>query len=162
MNERIRAKEIRLIDEQGTQVGVVSLEEGLKLAKDKDLDLLMVSDATMPPVCKIIDYGQFKYEQHKREKLARKSVKSQVIKELKLSSKISPNDYNVRLTLGKKFLGKGYKLKISLLFKGREIEHIELGKKVINNFLKDIQEYGKPANDLSKSGRMLSVVISPK
>jgi translation initiation factor IF-3 len=126
------------------------------------LDLLLISDSSNPPVCKIVNFGQYKYAQQKKEKLARKNTKIQVIKELKFSPKISDHDYNVRLRSGIKFLQKGNLLKVSVFFKGRERSHPELGKDLLNRYLDDIKEYGEVSTGLTQSHRSLYLIISPK
>ena len=126
------------------------------------MDLLLISDSSNPPVCKIVNFGQYKYAQQKKEKLARKNTKVQVIKELKFSPKISEHDYNVRLRSGVKFLQKGNLLKVSVFFKGRERSHPELGKDLLNRYLDDIKEYGEVSTGLTQSHRSLYLIISPK
>lgn len=122
----------------------------------------MISPSATPPVCKIVDFGQFRYEQQKKEKKAKKNTKVQVIKELKLSPKISDHDYNVRLKSGIKFLQKGNLLKIAVFFKGRERSHPELGKDLLKRYTEDIKEYGEVTTGLTQSHRSLYLVINPK
>tara|TARA_Y100000591_G_scaffold328360_1_gene354685 strand:+ start:1799 stop:2176 length:378 start_codon:yes stop_codon:yes gene_type:complete len=125
------------------------------------MDLLLLSDNASPPVCKIVDYGQFMYHQKKKEKQSKRS--GQVIKELKLSHKISSHDYNVRINQAIKFLNKKFKVKITVVFRGREIVFRDnLGMEMVLRFLSDIEEYGIKDNDIVKSGRNLSVMINPK
>ena len=132
------------------------------MASSEGLDLLLISDASNPPVCKIVNIGQYRYAQQKKEKLAKKNTKIQVIKELKFSPKISDHDYNVRLRSGIKFLQKGNLLKVSVFFKGRERSHPELGKDLLNRYLEDIKEYGEVSTGLTQSHRSLYLIISPK
>ena len=120
----------------------------------------MISETANPPVCKIINYGQFMYHQKKKEKQTKKSA--QVIKELKMSPKISANDYNVRLTKGIEFLKKKYKIKLTIFFRGREIVHKDLGETVLNRFIADISEFGVPDKDITKSGRQMIAIINAK
>ena len=162
LNNAIRAEEVRVIDNKGAQVGIIKLKEALNLAEEKELDLLLISPDAKPPVCKLINYSQFKYEQQKKEKLARKSNKGNILKELKMSPKISDNDYNVRLKRGKEFLTKGFKLKMTIFFKGREIVHSGLGHDVINRYIEDIEEYGNADAPPVQAKRLITVVISPK
>ncbi|MFC1616821.1 translation initiation factor IF-3 [Candidatus Margulisiibacteriota bacterium] len=161
INEQIKANEVRLIDEKGTQIGVVSIEQARSQAEAVGLDLLLISAEAKPPVCRIVDFGQFRYQQQKKDKQSKKSSKTQVLKELKMSPKISEHDYNVRLTSAKKFLGKKYTVKLAIFFKGREITHPQLGKDLINRFLDDVKEVGNAACDMSTSGRIFSVMINP-
>ena len=123
---------------------------------------MLVTQDTKPPVCKLIDYGQFRYEQRKKEKLAKKSNKGQVVKEVKLSPKISDHDYQVRVDRGEKFLQKGYKVKLSLFFRGREIAHPQLGRDVMTRYLGDIDEVGTADTAISTAPRQMTVMISPK
>ena len=132
------------------------------MAKDQDLDLLMISDQSNPPVCKIVDFGQFRYHQQKKDKKAKKNTKTHVIKELKLTPKISDHDYNVRITSCIKFLKKGYQVKITVFFKGREMSHPEIGKDLLNRFKEDINEYGDVSTDVTHSFRTLYLILNPK
>jgi translation initiation factor IF-3 len=120
----------------------------------------MISENASPPVCKIIDYGQFMYQQKKKEKQTRKSA--QVTKELKMSPKISDHDYNVRLTRGITFLKKRYKIKLTIFFRGREIVHRSLGETVLNRFVKEISEFGIADKEIMKSGRQMIAIINPR
>lgn len=143
-------------------MGVLPIQEALSLAKEKDLDLLMISEQAIPPVCKIVNFGQFRYQQQKKEKLAKKNTKAQVIKELKLTPKISDHDYNVRLKNGIKFLKKGNLIKIAVFFKGRERAHPEIGKALLNRYKDDIKEYGDVTTSLTQGHRTLYFIINPK
>jgi translation initiation factor IF-3 len=140
---------------------VVSLEQARTMATQEGLDLMLVSDAAVPPVCKLVDFGQFKYQQAKRDKQQRKSTKSQVTKELKVGHKISDHDYQVKLAKGREFLEKRYKLKITVMFRGREIMHIELGRKIISRYIEDVKDLGT-GDEVVQSGKSLGVMINPK
>lgn len=161
-NQHIKAKEVRIIGSQGEQLGVMPIQRALDLATTEKLDLLLISDQANPPVCKIVDFGQFRYQQQKKEKLVKKNTRAQVTKELKLSPKISDHDYNVRLKSGIKFLQKGYLIKVAVFFKGREMSHPELGKDLLNRYKEDIKEYGEITTTLTQGHRTLYVVINPK
>lgn len=161
MNDRIRAKEVRLIGSDGSQVGVVSIDEARRMSTEEGLDLLLLSEEATPPVCKLVDFGQFKYELRKKEKLARKGSKAQITKELKMSPKISDHDYNVRFNAGRKFLEKSYSVKLTIFFKGREMAHVEIGRAVLDRYLVDISEYGSQIGDVVRGARTLSVMIAP-
>jgi translation initiation factor IF-3 len=140
---------------------VVSITEARKLSSEKNLDLLLLSSNASPPVCKIVNYGQFMYHQKKKEKQSKKTT--QVIKELKMSHKISVHDYNVRINQAVKFLSKRFKVKLTIVFRGREIVFRDnLGVEIVKRFINDIEEYGIKDNDIVKSGRNLSVLINPK
>lgn len=154
--------EVRLIGSNGEQVGVVKTKEALSMAKDEGLDLIMISASANPPVCKIINFGQFRYNEQKKEKNAKKNSKVQVIKELKFSPKISEHDYQVRLKSGIKFLKKGNLVKASIFFKGRERSHPEIGKDLLNRYINDIKEYGDVSTGLTYSHRSLYLIINPK
>jgi translation initiation factor IF-3 len=163
INEKIRAKEVRLIDDEGKQLGVVSLAEAREMAESKGLDLLLVSKDVEPPICKLINYGQFLYQQKKKSKQNKAGKSANVIKEIKLSHKISIHDYNVRVNAAKKFLGKKNKVKLTIFFRGREITYRDnLGVQTAERFLEDILDYGSKDNDIVKSGRNLTVLINPK
>ena len=130
------------------------------MAKDAGLDLVLVADKATPVICKLIDYGQFRYES--RKKRSQSKVVKDVLKEVKVSCKIADGDYKVRLKRAHDFLTKGYKVKVSLFFRGREIVHADLGVKVMERFVEDSVDYGKPlSNDIKLSGRNLSVVLAP-
>ena len=140
---------------------MVSITEARKLSSEKNLDLLLLSSNASPPVCKIVNYGQFMYHQKKKEKQSKKTT--QVIKELKMSHKISVHDYNVRINQAVKFLSKRFKVKLTIVFRGREIVFRDnLGVEIVKRFINDIEEYGIKDNDIVKSGRNLSVLINPK
>ncbi len=161
MNHQIRAKEVRLIGYEGKQVGVVDIKDAQRQAEDQGLDLLLVTQDANPPVCKIVDIGQYKYEERKKEKQARKGSRQQVVKELKMSPKISDHDYQVRLTQAKKFLDKLYTVKLSIFFKGRAITRKELGVEVIKRFIEDIKEVGTPTSQISSAHRSLCIMFGP-
>jgi len=159
-NHQIRAKQVRVINTDGSQVGVVSIEEGIKTAENQGLDLLLISPDTDPPVCKIVDLGQHKYEQSKKNKNAKKS-KAQVIKEIKLSPKISENDLQTKVKLGKKFLTKSYQIKLSVFFKGRENARKEMGVVVMQKYLDEIGDLGTQQGEIAAGHRSLYIIIQP-
>ena len=166
-NRQIRAKEIFLIDEEGTQIGVISIEEALKRADDAGVDLVEVNPMAKHPVCKIMDYGQFKYEQEKKahkQKVAQKKVDT---KGVRLSVRISKNDYDLRIRMGKKFLEKGHKLKIELILKGRERQHPAKAAEVIRGYVAELNKDEAlniiPEQDLTKQGgRFIMIVVNKK
>ena len=160
INEQIRAREVRVVEESGNQLGVITIQDARRISTEKGLDLVLISENAVPPICKLVDYGQFMYQQKKKSKQGKKSV--QVTKELKMSPKISEHDYQVRLNQGFKFLEKKYKIKLTIFFKGREIVHSELGYELANRYINDIKELGNAENQPSMSGRSLIVIISPK
>lgn len=136
INEGIRAAEVRLISDNGDQLGVLPLEDAMSMALDKGLDLVLMSPGAKPPVCKIMDYGKYRFEQSKREKEARKKQNVIEIKEVRLSPSIEEHDINVRIKNARKFLKQGNKVKVSIRFKGRQMAHTKLGFDVMNNFAK--------------------------
>ena len=153
---------MRIIGNKGEQIGIVPIDKALELAKSENLDLLLISNQSNPPVCKIVDFGQFKYEQQKKEKRSKKNSKVQVTKELKLSPKISSNDYNVRLTNGIKFLKKGYNIKVLVFFKGREMTHPEIGKDLLKRFKDDIIQFGDEITKVTFAHRSMYMILGPK
>ena len=134
INEQIRDKEIRLISENGEQLGIMSAREALKIAQEAELDLVKIAPMAKPPVCKIIDYGKYKYEQTRKEKEARKKQKTVEIKEVRLSPNIDTNDLNTKINNAKKFISKGNKVKVTLRFRGREMAHVQQSKHILDDF----------------------------
>jgi len=161
-NERIRAKEIRLIGEEGEQIGIVPTSEGLKLAKEKNLDLVEVAPRAEPPVCRIMDFSKYKYDQEKKERLARKKQRMIRIKEIRLKPNIEEHDYQTKLRHLKRFLTRGDKAKISLMFKGREMAHIDTGRQLMDRFIKDLSELAEVEKPPSLEGREMVMLIAPK
>lgn len=162
INEQIRDKEIRLIGENGEQMGVMPVKEALGMAQESELDLVMISPNAKPPVCKIVDYGKFRYEQMRREKEARKKQKVTEVKEIRLSPNIDMNDLNTKANQARKFLTKGDKVKVSLRFRGREMAHVNVGREILNDFfekLEDIAVVDKPAK---MEGRSMVMILTEK
>ncbi len=150
MNEDIRFKEVRLIDSNGEQLGIVSSNRALEIAREKRLDLVSIAPNAKPPVCKIIDYGKYKYELTKKEKEAKKKQRIINVKEIRLSPNIDTHDLEVKAGQGSKFLQSGDRLKVSVRFRGRQLGHTEIGRKVLDKFLEIVSPYG----DLEKAPRM--------
>ncbi|HJD41924.1 MAG TPA: translation initiation factor IF-3 [Candidatus Mediterraneibacter quadrami] len=162
INEQIRDREIRLISENGEQLGIMSAREALKIAQEAELDLVKIAPMAKPPVCKIIDYGKYKYEQTRKEKEARKKQKTVEIKEVRLSPNIDTNDLNTKINNAKKFISKGNKVKVTLRFRGREMAHVQQSKHILDDFaetLSDIASVEKPAK---MEGRAMSMVLTEK
>lgn len=162
INGQIRDKEVRLIGEDGDQLGIMSSREAQKLAEEANLDLVKISPKANPPVCKIVDYGKYKYELARKEKEAKKKQKTVDIKEVRLSPNIEANDLNTKINNARKFLTKGNKVKVTLRFRGREMAHAMQSKKVLDNFaaqLEDISTIEKPAK---MEGRSMSMVLTEK
>ncbi len=139
MNERIRSREVRLIDDEGNNHGVVATNKALQMAEDKDLDLVVVSQNQEPPVCKIMDYGKYKYELEKKAKEAKKKQHVVTIKEIKVRYKIDTHDYLVRINNIKKFIAQGNKVKVVVMLRGREMQHSKLAFDLANKFIEDLK-----------------------
>ncbi len=161
MNDRIRCPEVRLIGAEGENVGVVSPERALELAENAGLDLVEISPNAEPPVCKIMDFGKYKYEQQKRESEARKKQKIIEIKEIKFRPGTDTHDYDVKMRNVFKFLENGDKVKITLRFRGREMAHLNLGRELLERVAEDVQEMGKVENMPKMEGRQMTMMIGP-
>ena len=162
INEQIRDKEVRLIGEDGEQLGIVPGKEALRLAQEAELDLVKIAPTAKPPVCKIIDYGKYRYELARKEKEAKKKQKVIEIKEVRLSPNIDTNDLNTKVNNAKKFIGKGNKVKVTLRFRGREMAHVQSSKHILDDFaalLEDVAVVEKPAK---MEGRSMSMVLTEK
>ncbi len=162
LNEQIRDKEVRLIGENGEQLGIMSSRDALKLAKEAELDLVKIAPNAQPPVCKIIDYGKYRYEQARREKEAKKKQKVIEIKEVRLSPNIDENDLNTKINAARKFIQKGDRVKVTLRFRGREMSHMAQSKHILDEFaekLADVAVIEKPAK---VEGRSLTLILSEK
>lgn len=162
INDEIRDKEVRLIDDEGNQLGVMSTEDALNIAYEKDLDLVMIAPGGKPPVCKIMDYGKFRFEQSKREKEAKKNQHIVEVKEIRMSPGIDTNDFNVKLRNGQKFLGEGNRLKVTIRFRGREMAHTDIGAKLLKRFAADCDEIASVDKNPKMEGRHMSMFMSPK
>ena len=162
INEQIRDKEVRLVSEDGEQLGIMSSRDALKMAMDAELDLVKIAPMARPPVCKIIDYGKFKYEQTRKDKEAKKKQKTVELKEVRLSPNIDTNDLNTKVNNAKKFITKGNKVKVTLRFRGREMAHVQQSRHILDDFaalLEDIAVIEKPAK---MEGRNMSMVLTEK
>lgn len=162
INEQIRDKEVRVIGANGEMIGVMSSKEAFKLAQEAELDLIKIAPTAQPPVCKIADYGKYKYEQIRKEKEAKKKQKVVEIKEVRLSPNIETNDLNTKVNAAKKFLEKGDKVKITLRFRGREMAHMQSSKHILDDFaerLSDISVIEKPAK---VEGRSITMILAEK
>ena len=161
MNTRIRANEIRLIGAEGENLGVVSPAEGLNLAEEAGLDLVEISPNAKPPVCKIMDFGKFKYEQQKKESEARKKQKIIDVKEVKFRPNTDTHDYDVKMRNVVKFLTNGDKVKVTLRFRGREMAHQDLGRRLLERVAADTEEIGKVEAIPKMEGRQMVMMINP-
>lgn len=161
-NERIKAQEIRLIDENGAMVGIVKKEQALAMAEEVGLDLIEISPKAQPPVCKIMDYGSFKYQREKESRAQKQKQKATEMKGIRLSLRIGKHDKEVRLKQAKKFLGNNNKIKIELILKGRERQYINQAKENMNAFIKELGEEVKIEQSFARQGGRLSIVITPE
>lgn len=162
MNEQIRDKEIRVISDSNEQLGVMATKEAQAMATSKNLDLVMISPNAQPPVCKIMDYGKYKYEQSRKEKESKKKQKVVNIKEVRLRPGIEANDLNTKANNAIKFLKKGDKVKVELRFRGRELGHKDIGKEVMLKFIDIVKEFGEPTKAPAFEGNNMVVMIDPK
>jgi len=161
INEKIRAREIRVIDENGEQLGIMVPFEALKMARERLLDLVEISPNAVPPVCRIQDYGKYLYEKDKSERAARKKQKVIVIKEVKFSVTVDEHDYQTKKNMAIRFLGDGDKVKASLRFKGRQMAHRDLGYKIVNRLIQDIGDAGAVEFMPRMEGTTLHAIIAP-
>lgn len=162
INEQIRDREVRVIGEDGEQLGVMSSRDAMKLAREAELDLVKIAPTAKPPVCKIIDYGKYKYEQTRKEKEAKKKQKTTDVKEIRLSPNIDVNDLNTKANQARKFLTKGDKVKVALRFRGREMAHMGMSKQILDDFyskLEDVAVIEKPAK---LEGRSMIMFLGEK
>lgn len=162
INEQIRDKEIRLIDENGEQLGIVSSREAQKIADERKLDLVKIAPTAKPPVCRIMDYGKYKFDQAKKEKEARKKQKTVDVKELRLSPSIDTHDVQVKVKKANEFLKGGDKVKISIRFRGREIGHSKVGMQIMEDFAKATEEFGTVDKQPKMEGKSLVMFLAPK
>ncbi len=160
INEAIRDREVRVIDSDGTQLGIMSSRDALRRAEDKNLDLVKIAPQAQPPVCKILDYGKYRFELQKRDKEARKNQKVVDIKEIRLSLNIDTNDFNTKVNQAAKFLAKGDKVKVSIRFRGREMAHTDLGLEVHKRFAQALE--GAVVEKQPKlEGRSMQMFLAP-
>lgn len=162
INEAIRAREVRLIGVDGKQLGIKPLREALRLAQEENLDLVNLAPHAKPPVCRIMDYGKYRYQQNKREKEARKNQKTIQVKEVRLSPSIEENDVRTKLRHVKKFLKHGDKVKLSIRFRGREITHQDLGRQVLNRMAEEVKDISDIERAPKLEGRQMIMILTPK
>ena len=162
INEQIRDREIRLIGADGEQLGIMSAREAMKIAQEAELDLVKIAPTAKPPVCKIIDYGKYKYEQTRKEKEARKKQKTVEIKEVRLSPNIDTNDLNTKVNNAKKFISKGNKVKVTLRFRGREMAHVQQSRHILDDFAKMLEDMAVVEKAPMLEGRNMSMVLTEK
>ena len=162
INGQIRDKEVRLIANDGEQLGIMSAREAQKLADEAGLDLVKISPKAKPPVCKIIDYGKYKYEQTRKEKLAKKKQKVIDVKEVRMSPNIDTNDLNTKINHAKKFLSKGARVKVTLRFRGRELAHVNASKYILDDFAKALEDVATIDKKPKFEGSSMTMFLAPK
>ncbi|MCL2166424.1 MAG: translation initiation factor IF-3 [Clostridiales bacterium] len=162
VNEEIKAQEIRLVGETGEQLGIMSPRDAMQIAEENGLDLVEVAPAAKPPVCKIMDVGRYKYEQSKREREARKRQHLISVKEVKLRPNIEDNDFTTKIRNAIRFLEEGDKVKVTIMFRGREMSHTELGRELLARVADVVKDQGNVERSAKIEGRNMSIIISPK
>jgi translation initiation factor IF-3 len=162
INEKIRFPQIRVIDTDGGQLGVLSPDEALAIAEEKGFDLVLISETADPPVCKIMDYGKYKYEQDKKLKEAKKKQHNADVKEVKMRYKIEEHDYNVRVKNAERFLKSGDKVKATISFRGREIQHADLAEELLKRMATDLEQFAEVQQAPKREGRNMMMLLSPK
>ena len=162
INEQIRDREVRLIGSNGEQLGIMSAREALKIAEEAELDLVKIAPKAKPPVCKIIDYGKYRYELARKEKEAKKKQKTVEIKEIRLSPNIEANDLNTKVNAAKKFISKGNKVKITLRFRGREMAHMAESRHILDDFAAELSDIAVVEKATKQESRRLSIVLEEK
>lgn len=162
INEQIRDKEVRLVSESGEQLGVMSARDAMKLAQEAELDLVKIAPTAKPPVCKIIDYGKYKYELARKEKEAKKKQKNVELKEVRMSPNIDTNDLNTKMNAAKKFLSKGDKVKVTLRFRGREMAHMQSSRHILDDFAKQLEDVAVVEKAPKLEGRSISMTLAER
>ena len=162
INGQIRDKEVRVIAENGDQLGVMPVKEAMKLAQEAELDLVKIAPKAQPPVCKIIDYGKYRYELARKEKEAKKKQKTVEVKEVRISPNIDTNDLNTKVNNAKKFIAKGNKVKVTLRFRGREMAHMQQSKHILDDFAKLLEDVAVVEKPAKLEGRSMSMVLTEK
>jgi len=161
VNERIRAQEVRLVGEKGEQLGVMPLSQAREIARKHNLDLVEVAPTSVPPVCRLLDYGKYKYEQAKKEQEARKNQKVSLLREVRLRPKIGDHDFEAKARIARKLLADGDKVKVTIMFRGREITHPELGRKLLQRMIESLQDAASLERQPVMEGRRLDIILAP-
>ena len=162
INDRIKYPKLRVVDADGSQLGIISREEALEVAKERELDLVLVSEKANPPVCRIMNYGKFKFEQEKKAKEAKKKSHQTEVKEVKMRYKIDQHDYQVRIGQAIRFLKSGDKVKCTVIFRGREIQHTNLAESLLQRMAKDLEEQAEVQQTPKREGRNMIMFLSPR
>ncbi|MSQ61562.1 MAG: translation initiation factor IF-3 [Dehalococcoidia bacterium] len=161
INERIRVREVRVIDDNGQQVGVVPIAEAIAMARERELDLVEVAPNAEPPVCRILDFGKFKYEQSKRDREAKKHQKQVVLREVRMKPKIDDHDVAFKTRTAAKLLNEGDKVKVSVMFRGREVTHPQIGRDLLDRIYGDLKELSVLEKSPSLEGRFMTMILAP-
>lgn len=161
LNHQIKVPEIRLIDQDGKMVGVVTVKDALRMAEVRELDLVEISPNAKPPVCKILDYSKFLYDQQKREKAQKRQQQAQQMKELRFTWRTAQHDFNFKAKHAREFLEEGNKVKATVMFRGREITHQEVGEELLKRFIEELEDISKVDSPIKLEGRKLNVILSP-
>ena len=162
MNDDIRAPQVRVVDEEGQQLGIMTPREAQMIARERSLDLVEIAPQATPPVCKIIDYGKFRYEQQKHEKAQRKHQHAQVLKEVRLHPRTDTHYVDFKLRHAREFLKEGHKVKFTVVFKGREITRQEIGRELLSGIIESLAEEAKVDQGIQMEGRNMSLIVSPE
>ncbi len=162
INEEIRAREIRVVSPEGEQLGIMSARDGLQLAQEKELDLVEVAPTAKPPVCRIMDFGKYKYEQSKKEHEAKRKQKVMAMKEVRMTPKIEDHDFQVKVRSTEKFLKDGDKVKVSIRFRGREIVHANLAKEIMGQLAGQVKDFSTVEREARVEGRNMIMILAPK
>lgn len=162
INEQIRDKEIRLVGEDGEQLGIMSAKDAMKIAREANLDLVKIAPQAKPPVCKVIDYGKYRYELARKEKEAKKKQKTMDVKEIRLSPNIDENDLNTKAGQARKFLAKGDKVKVALRFRGREVAHMGMSKQILDRFFEKLEDIAVVEKPAKMEGRSMIMFLTEK
>ncbi|AZI43595.1 translation initiation factor IF-3 [Deinococcus psychrotolerans] len=162
VNDQIRVRQIRLIGAEGEQIGIIDTREAATMAREQNLDLVMVSPQAVPPVCKLLDYGRFRFEQQQNEKDTRKRARSQEVKAIKFRVKIDANDFKTKTNHVKRFLEEGHKVKVTIMFRGRERTHPELGERILHRVADTLAEVGQPESPPNMMGMDMNMIMIPK
>ncbi len=162
INDRIKYQKLRVVDADGTQLGVIDREQALEIAQERELDLVLVSEKANPPVCRIMNYGKFKFEQEKKAKEAKKKSHQTEVKEVKMRYKIDQHDYDVRIGQATRFLKAGDKVKCTVIFRGREIQHTGLAETLLQRMAKDLEEQAEVQQPPKREGRNMIMFLSPR
>lgn len=162
INEQIRAKEVQVIDNEGNKIGPIPIHEALDMAYDKKLDLVLVAPNAQPQVCKLMNYGKYKFEQAKREKEAKKKQKTFEVKEIRITPNIEEHDFGFKVKNAKKFIEEGNKVKVTVRFRGRELNYVKLGEQTLNEFIKEMEDVAVPEKKPVLEGKNMFIILAKK